>query len=49
MAGGMARGNRVDKIYIYIYIYMRNDMFTTFLQQILNEKLLPVVIVREKK
>ena len=51
MAGGMARGNRVDNIYIYIYIfiYMRNDMFTTFLQQILNDRLLPVVIVKVKK
>ena len=42
MAGGMARGNRVDNI----YIYMRNDMFTIFLQQILSGRLLSVVIVR---
>ena len=47
MAGGMARGNRVDNI--YIYIYMRNDIFTTFLHQILNDRLLPVVIVKVKK
>ena len=45
MAGGMARGNRVDNI----YIYMRNDMFTIFLQQILNGRLLPIIIVRVKK
>ena len=47
-------------IYIYIYInYLvvvtllifskRNDIFTTFLQQILNGKLLLVVIIRAKK
>ena len=35
--------------YIYIYIYMRNDMFTTFLQQILSGRLLLVVIVGLKK
>ena len=35
------------KIYIYIYIY-GNDMSTTFLQQILNDRLLLVVIVGVK-
>ena len=42
-------GNEVEewsasdqKIYIYIYIYgyMRNDMFVTFLQQIISDRLL---------
>jgi len=38
--------------YIFIcnlYIQMRNDMFTTFLQQIPIGKLLLVIIVRVKK
>ena len=39
----------VEPKYIYIYIYMRNDISTTFLQQILSDKLLLVVIVRLKK
>ena len=34
---------------IYIYIYMRNEMSTIILQQILSGKLLLVVIVGLKK
>ena len=35
-------------MYIYIYIYMRNDMFTKFLQQILSGRLLFIVIIEAK-
>ena len=40
--------NKKSKILV-IYIYMRNDMSTIFLQQILSGKLLLVVIVGTKK
>ena len=35
--------------YMYFVVWKRNDMSTTFLQQILSSKLLLIVTVRVKK
>ena len=36
-------------VYVFFFFFWRNDMFTTFLQQILSGRLLLVIIIRAKK